>query len=282
MGQWIGSRDLLWCQAPAVQEEHIHSPGLGQHLQHGAWGLGEFDAQAAAGTTSSAFPPVKHPSLSLHSGPAPPTARQTRTVNVSANVSVNVSVTEDMRPSTNGISKQHPGVCCGLQQQIASPPHPRKLSRIGLHTRCNLVTTWWATPRECVALVLAQLPRYYTRGLPCVLPASLLTGHISISDHGLRVQMDALAVNAAAAAVCSPRPTGDYRQAALGLVNRPEWQRPILRDPACSTQHTTHTAQHTSIRFLSQGCVEARALSNDQATSYCNATPPKQRTHIHI
>ena len=36
--------------------------GLGQHLQPG-----EFDAQAAAGTTSFAFPPVKHLSLSLHS-----------------------------------------------------------------------------------------------------------------------------------------------------------------------------------------------------------------------
>lgn len=175
------------------------------------------------------------------------------------------------------------------------PAHhiPESFPRIGVHTRCNLVTTWCATPRECVDLVLAQhrvpgiLPRYYTRGLPCVLPASLLTGRISISDHALRVQMEALAVNAAAT-VCSPRPTADYRQAASGLLRCDGIRAPLNRPRTAASNETllaAHSTQHTlhstpQFEILSQGCVEARALSNDQATSYCNATPPRRHTHI--
>lgn len=36
-------------------------------------------------------------------------------------------------------SNQHPEVCRGLPTHST---HPRKLSRIGVHTHCNLVTTW--------------------------------------------------------------------------------------------------------------------------------------------
>lgn len=175
-----------------------------------------------------------------------------------------------MRPSTNGVSKQHPEVCCGLQRQTASPPHPRKLPWIGVHTRCNLVTTWCAAPRESALALLAALLPHSTEyhvvvylleafHAPCVLPARLLTGHISISDHGLRVQMEALILNAAAT-VCSPRPTGDYRQAALGLVRCNAIRAPLNREPEqhptgpCLQHHTALTApQHTSIRSCLRG-----------------------------
>lgn len=202
-----------------------------------------------------------------------------------------------MRPSTNGVSKQHPEVCCGLQRQTASPPHPRKLSWIGVHTRCNLVTTWCAAPRESALALLAALLPHSTEyhvvvylleafHAPCVLPARLLTGHISISDHGLRVQMEALILNAAAT-VCSPRPTGDYRQAALGLVRCNAIRAPQPRTRTASNgtllaaPHSTHCTTAHLNPILPQGFVEARALSNNQATSYCNATPPNQNVHKH-
>lgn len=200
-----------------------------------------------------------------------------------------------MRPSTNGISKQHPEGPLWLATTDRQPTTSQEAftdrGARPLQPCDDMVCkTSGVCPCSCSSCTAPSTTRpldYDTRDLPCVLPARLLTGHISISDHGLRVQRDALIINAAAT-VCSPRPTGDYRQAALGLVrcdgiraplNRPERQHPnetLLA--AHSTQHTHCTAHLNSI--LSQGCVEARALSNDQATSYCNATPPRQHTHI--
>lgn len=45
---------------------------------------------------------------------------------------------------------------------------------------------------------------------------------------------------------------------------------------AAHSTHNTHCTVHLN-SVLSQGCVEARVLSNDQATSYCNATPPRRQ-----
>lgn len=99
--------------------------GLGQHLQQ----PGGFDAQAAAGTTSSAaFPPPSN-TRRCHSTLGQLRRQPGRPVpyNVSMSVSVvrnvNVSVTEDMRPSTNGVSKQHPEARRGLHLHIPESFH---------------------------------------------------------------------------------------------------------------------------------------------------------------
>lgn len=135
MGQWIGSRDLLWCQAPAVQEEHIDLAGPGslgstqhQHLQPGGFDAQAAAAAAAGATTSSGlhFPPVKQP-VACHStltqlrrqpAPADPYRKMHASVSVGV-TSVNVSVT--VTEGHEAINKWHSRTSIP-RSAVACPP----------------------------------------------------------------------------------------------------------------------------------------------------------------
>lgn len=161
------------------------------------------------------------------------------------------------------------------------PPahHPRSFSRIGgVHTHCNLVTPW------CAGVLLHSTESAgHQRRLPLrPNPPALSTRRISISDHGLRVHTGALIIDAAATAR-SPRPTADYRQAASGPreMRRDQGTAQPTRAASNETLPAAHRTAHLN-SVLSQGFVEARALASNQATSYCNATPPKQNKPVYV
>lgn len=70
-------------------------------------------------------------------------------------------------------SNQHPEVCRGLlackEHHQPTHTHPRKLSRIGLNTHCNLVTTWCSffalAPAQSTIVLLLEGPFFPA---PCV------------------------------------------------------------------------------------------------------------------